>query len=309
MPRGAATGVAADEFAMRAGRTPRGSGDDGRVLADVVDHLACPVCRDGLTLTPGAVRCPRGHAFDVARQGYVSLLTGSAAPGTADTPAMVAARERFLGAGHYAPLAERVAGLAAELRTDRPGLTVDAGAGTGHLLARVLDAAGGAGLALDISKHAIRRAARAHPRIGAVVADVWRPLPVRDARAALLLNAFAPRNGPEFARLLAPGGHLLVVTPAPGHLGELIDRLGLLSVDEEKDRRLAATLSGHFRQIAQIPVETEITLDHAAVEAVVGMGPSAWHTDPGVLRERVGGLPEHIRVPGLFRITIWKPVR
>lgn len=275
------------------------------MLDDVIDHLICPVCRQDLARYGPALRCPAGHGFDIARQGYVSLLTGPA--GTADTPAMVAARAEFLAAGHYAPLADQLADLVA----DRPGgarVVADAGAGTGYHLARALPA-GAVGIAVDISKHAIRRAARAHPRIGAVVADVWRLLPLRDGAADVLLNVFAPRNGPEFARLLAPGGHLLVVTPAPGHLGELIDRLGLLSVDEEKDRRLAATLSGHFRQIAQIPVETEITLDHAAVEAVVGMGPSAWHTDPGVLRERVGGLPEHIRVPGLFRITIWKPVR
>ncbi|MEV5411955.1 putative RNA methyltransferase [Thermopolyspora sp. NPDC052614] len=290
------------------------------MLENVIDHLACPVCRGELTLAARIVRCARGHVFDVARQGYVSLLTGSGGAGTADTPAMVAARERFLAEGHYAPLAERVAGLAAELVEDAgrktspapempgtgPDLVVDAGAGTGYLLARVLDAVGGAGLAIDISKHAIKRAARAHPRVGAVVADVWRPLPVRDGRAALVLNAFAPRNGPEFARVLAPGGTLLVVTPAPGHLGGLVGGLGLLSVDEDKDRRLAAALSGHFTQIAEVRVETEMALDHEAVEAVVSMGPSAWHTDAAALRERIERLPERSMVPALFRITIWK---
>lgn len=300
------------------------------MLGDVVDHLACPVCRAGLTLTDRVVRCARGHAFDVARQGYVSLLSGSAGTGTADTPAMVAARERFLAEGHYAPLAVRVTRLAADLLAERNAaaergpaagaagrdtprgeLVMDAGAGTGHLLARVLDGTGPdvTGLALDISKHAIKRAARAHSRIGAVVADVWRPLPVRDGRAALLLNAFAPRNGPEFARVLAPGGALIVVTPAPGHLGELVGALGLLSVDEDKDRRLTAALAGHFAQVDEVAVDTRMTLDHSAAEAVVAMGPSAWHTDPATLRRRIERLPEPITVPGLFRITIWKHVR
>ena len=64
---------------------------------------------DGLSLDGPVVRCPHGHGFDVARQGYVSLLTGSQAPGTADSTAMVAAREAFLGAGHFDPLAEAVA--------------------------------------------------------------------------------------------------------------------------------------------------------------------------------------------------------
>ncbi|GAA3310313.1 hypothetical protein GCM10020219_015770 [Nonomuraea dietziae] len=79
------------------------------MLADIVDYLACPVCRDGLRLTDGSLRCGQGHGFDVARQGYVSLLTGSQAPGTADSPAMVAARADFLAAGHYAPLADALA--------------------------------------------------------------------------------------------------------------------------------------------------------------------------------------------------------
>ncbi|MFO7252905.1 MAG: methyltransferase domain-containing protein [Actinomycetes bacterium] len=281
------------------------------MLQDVIDHLACPVCRFGLALAERTVRCPNGHSFDVARQGYVSLLSGPGAAGTADTPEMVAARERFLAAGHYAPLADRVARLAAELTGDARGLVVDAGAGTGYLLARVLDAAGPAatGLALDISKHAIKRAARAHPRIGAVVADVWRPLPVRDGRAALVTNAFAPRNGPEFARVLAPGGALVVVTPGPGHLGGLVEALGLLSVDQEKDRRLAASLSRHFTRISETAEEITLTLDHAAVEAVVRMGPSAHHIDPATLRRRIADLPEPYVAPGSFRITVWRPAR
>ena len=190
-------------------------------------------------------------------------------------------------------------------------LIADAGAGTGYLLARVLDGTipQVAGLALDISKHAIKRAARAHPRIGAVVADVWRPIPVRDRRAVLVMNAFAPRNGAEFARILAPGGTLLVVTPAPGHLGDLIGALGLLTVDQDKDRRLAAALADHFTQVGEVAVETTMTLGHDAVEAVVAMGPSAWHTDPDTLRRRIANLPEECSVPGLFRITLWKPIR
>ena len=62
------------------------------------------------------------------------------------------------------------------------GCVLDLGAGTGWYLARVLDRLPGrSGLALDLSRHALRRAARAHARIGAVAADAWGPLPVRDA--------------------------------------------------------------------------------------------------------------------------------
>ena len=74
---------------------------------------------------------------------------------------------------------------------------------------------------MDISARALRRAARAHPAIGAVGWDTWRPFPVRDAVMSLVLDVFAPRNAAEFRRVLRDDGALIVVTPAPGHLAEL----------------------------------------------------------------------------------------
>ena len=80
--------------------------------------------------------------------------------------------------------------------------SLDLGAGTGRQLARVLDALPRRhGIALDVSRPALQRAARAHPRIGAVGCDIWGALPVRSAAAALVLNVFAPRNGDEIARV------------------------------------------------------------------------------------------------------------
>ena len=39
--------------------------------------LICPVCGAALGEASGALRCERGHSFDLAREGYVNLLTGS----------------------------------------------------------------------------------------------------------------------------------------------------------------------------------------------------------------------------------------
>ncbi|WP_449061698.1 putative RNA methyltransferase [Planomonospora algeriensis] len=276
------------------------------MLADIVEHLVCPVCGDRMALGERVLRCPAGHAFDVARQGYVSLLTGSQVPGTADSPAMVAARDAFLGAGHFDPLAEAVADAC---RTADPGAVVaDAGAGTGYYLARVLDRLpGAAGIALDVSKHAVRRAARAHPRLGAVVADVWRPLPVASGAVDVLLNVFAPRNGAEFARVLRPGGVLVVVTPTARHLEPLVERLGLLSVDESKERRTAESLGGRFAAAGRIVHEFPMRLRRADVEAVVGMGPSAWHVDAEAMRREIAELPDTSTVTASFHISTFKP--
>ncbi|MGH3355378.1 MAG: putative RNA methyltransferase, partial [Nocardioidaceae bacterium] len=69
------------------------------MLADVAPYLRCPLCGTDLELGEGVLGCAQGHRFDVARQGYVSLLPGDARTGTADAATMVAARTEFLATG------------------------------------------------------------------------------------------------------------------------------------------------------------------------------------------------------------------
>ena len=101
------------------------------------DALVCPICDEGLVRMPTSARCRNGHSFDIARQGYLNLSTGRAAPRSADTAAMVQARAAFLATGHFRPLAHALAERAASLYEG--GSVIDAGAGTGYHLAAVLD--------------------------------------------------------------------------------------------------------------------------------------------------------------------------
>lgn len=277
------------------------------MLQDVVEALVCPACRSGLDLHDRSLRCPHGHSYDVARQGYVSLLAGGARTGTADSAEMVAARAELLDAGHYAPVARALTEQAVAAAAGRPGIVVDLGAGTGHYLRAVLEALEGpAGLALDLSKYALRRAARAHPRVGAVVCDTWAPLPVGDAVASLLLNVFAPRNGPEMRRVLAPGGRALVVTPTARHLHELVGALGLLSVEQDKGRRVQQRLAPSLTVVDEVPVEYTVALPHAAARAAVAMGPSAWHLTPDALSAGVDRLPDPVEVTVSVTVTRYR---
>jgi 23S rRNA (guanine745-N1)-methyltransferase len=278
------------------------------VLADVAAYLRCPHCAADLSLADRVLGCASGHRFDVARQGYVSLLPGDARTGTADTAEMVGTREGFLASGEYGPLTDAVVravvdvvGAAAE-----PGCVVDSGGGTGHHLAAVLDGcANRVGICCDLSRHAARRAARAHPRMGAVVADVWRGLPVRDGAAAAVVDVFAPRNPVEFHRILRPGGTLVVATPQPDHLGEVVQRLGLLSVDEDKPRRLREGLVDLFTPEGTACCRWRMRLSHQQVLALVRMGPNAWHTTD--LEQRLGSLPEPVEVTGAVDVATYRP--
>lgn len=228
-----------------------------------------------MELGDGVLRCGAGHAFDVARQGYVNLL-GRAAPANADTPAMLAARDRFLSAGHYRAVGDAVA--AAVAGRER---MLEVGAGTGHYLAAALDASPGAlGLASDVSPAAARRAAKAHPRMAAIVADTWAGLPLADAAVDAVLCVFAPRNAAEFARVLRPGGTLVVVVPGPDHLVELRTRHGLLDVGADKLAEVTAQFGEGFSPTTTVEVRQLLRLGEADATALVAMGPNAFHAAP-----------------------------
>lgn len=263
------------------------------MIGAVLPALRCPTCAAPFTSSDTALRCDRGHSFDIARQGYANLLT-TRAPAGAETTAMVVARAELLAAGHLDPVARAVAQRAAA-RAGDAGLVVDVGAGTGHYLATVLDALPAHhGLALDVAKAAVRRAARAHPRAAAVVADAWRGLPLTDGCADVVLDVFAPRNGPEFRRVLRPGGTLLVVTPRPDHLAELVGPLGLIGVDPTKDERLDRSLGGHLALVEEQRYRYPLALRRDEAARFVVMGPNAWHAED--LTARLAGWPEPVSV-------------
>jgi 23S rRNA (guanine745-N1)-methyltransferase len=272
------------------------------VLDDIVAALRCPVCGGELARSAAALRCGTGHSYDVAHQGYVSLLTGRA-PAATETPDMIAARAALFDAGHLAGLTRAIV----ERVPAPPGLVLDVGAGTGHHLASVLaDRPGGIGVALDISKAAARRCARAHPAIGAVVADVWRRLPLADGCVDVLLDIFAPRHGAEFCRVLRPTGTLLVVTPTQDHLAELVGPLGLLTVDPAKAGRVEESLGRWFEPVDRQPCRYSLALNRAEAGQLVAMGPSAWHVDRDEVAGRLAGWAEPVAVTFSVELTAYQ---
>ena len=97
----------------------------------------CPICSAPLRRGERTYTCPSGHSYDIAREGYVHLLPPnrkhSKSPG--DDKAMVAARNRFLSAGYYAPLQEELARLALRYAPSGRTVLVDSGCGEGYYTA------------------------------------------------------------------------------------------------------------------------------------------------------------------------------
>ncbi|MFG2927629.1 putative RNA methyltransferase [Streptomyces achromogenes] len=273
-------------------------------LEPFLDVLRCPVCRARLRPGHGSLRCPAGHTFDIARQGYVSLLTGIRAT-SGDDAAMVQARTRFLSTGGYAPISETLTRLAADALPAR-GTVVDIGCGTGYYLAGVLDRLPGArGLGLDTSVRALRSAARSHPRAAAASWDVFRPFPLGDSTVDVLLNVFAPRNPSEFHRVLRPTGRLIVVRPTERHLAELRGRIpAMVTIDPDKEQRLRQALDPCFEATGTRHVAYTAPLTRQDAIDLVGMTPSARHLTHADLADQ-GPLPARVTVSVLA--TSYRP--
>ncbi len=269
------------------------------MLTDVLDALACPQCAGALTRADGMLRCDAGHSFDVARQGYVNLLPGRANSSTADTPAMIAARKAFLDGGHFAPITDAVVSAAATaVPEDAEGIYPRRGSGHG---VRAVGAARCGSRSVRASlwtspstrpRSPLTRtnaSARSSPTSG-------RRLPLQDGCAALVLDIFSPRNAEEFARVLIDGGTLIVVTPNPEHLAELVGPLELITIDPRKRERLSVKLGSHFEQVAEQIVTYPLALNHADATAAAAMGPSAAHVSAEELSSRVEALDDPVAV-------------
>ncbi len=116
-----------------------------------------------------------------------------------------------------------------------------------------------------------------------MVGDVWEALPFQDGVVDLALVVFAPRNGAEIARVLAPGGTALVVIPTPEHLAELAHLHGV-QVDPEKPERLERTLGAHLAHEATTRVRWTMELSADDVEQVIRMSPAGAHRGEGEAR-------------------------
>lgn len=260
--------------------------------------LACPVCLRRLQRRGSALVCDQGHAFDVARQGYAALATGSRVSG--DTASMVRDRAAFLHAGHFAAITAAVTATVPE------GVrwVADLASGPGSYLAAALDARPDAlGVAIDVSAAAARLAAAAHLRAAAATADLRHRIPLASAAVDTALVVFGPRHGAELARVLTPGGTVTVVVPEPQHLAELREPFGTLRIGADKQQRLDERLAP-LRRVGEERVVDRRTLPPADVARAVLMGPSGHHLDDDEVRalaERLGPTAVTVAV----RVTVF----
>lgn len=225
--------------------------------------FTCPLCGAPLKEEQNRWYCPKGHSYDKARSGYVNLLLagGKHAKLPGDNKMMVASRQAFLNKGYYRPMADVLCETAAKYLPEG-GVLLDAGCGEGYytaLMAKKLEAEGKPAevYGVDISKFALDKAARRRKDIRFAAASVFH-MPMTDDSVDLMTEVFAPYCGEEFARILRPGGIMLLVIPAKLHLWELKCAI----YDEPYENEVRDYPLEGFEFIESIPVDGEITLDN-----------------------------------------------
>ena len=231
--------------------------------------LLCPVCGESLNQTDRQYRCIRNHSFDLARQGYVNLLTvqqkHSLNPG--DTREQVLSRREFLEAGYYAPIAQTLIQTAKEMGIS--GQILDVGCGEGYYSAQLADALDASLTGLDISKEAVRCAAAKYKGKQWLCATAAH-IPVEDGSVELLTSLFALTLPQEYGRVLKQGGHYFQVLAAEDHLlalkGIIYDQLNF------KEKNTVPELPG-FERVKSIPIRFSFTVEGQQIQNLFSMTP------------------------------------
>ena len=239
----------------------------------------CPKCKGALTVTGGGVaKCPLGHAYDRAKEGYYNLLLTQTGGDHGDNAEMVSARRAFLDTGAYLPLAERVAERVIEHTADG-GTVLDAGCGEGYYTHIINENARNVNktlhiLGFDISREAVRRTAKRDRELSLAVASSY-DIPLARESVDTVVNVFSPQAAEETARVLRRGGVFIMAIPAERHL------FGLKSVLYDKpylNAPEADELHG-FELVSKERIAYEITLDtQEKIHALFMMTPYAYRS-------------------------------
>ena len=231
--------------------------------------LICPICGKELNIQERSYVCEGNHRFDIARQGYVNLLTvnqkHSLNPG--DTREQVLSRRAFLEEGHYAPIAQALIETAKELGASGPIL--DVGCGEGYYSTRLADALGKELAGFDISKEAVRCAAAKYKGPQWFTATAAH-IPVENNSVGLMTSLFALTLPEEFHRVLKSDGYYFQVLAAQDHL------LGLKSIIypelKFKEKDSVPELAG-FRRVCSVPIRFPFTAEGEQVRNLLYMTP------------------------------------
>jgi len=258
-------------------------------LRSTRDNFKCPSCDQALILQddpqPRTYRCNNQHSFDLAREGYLNLLLPqhkrSRNPGDSDE--MIRSRQRFLNAGYYEPLSDAIVAAVAKAASGPEQTVLDLGCGEGYYMQQLRIASATAStklklLGMDISKFAVRLAAKRKMDARLAVDSVYN-IPLFENRVDTAISVFSPISIEETARVLKPGGQLIMVGPGAEHLA------GLTALIYEQSLPHGGNTAGlekasQFNFLEQIEIKQTIDVTGSDILDLLKMTPYYWHSRP-----------------------------
>ena len=187
-------------------------------MESIIHHLRCPLCGGAFSLKEKSLMCEKRHTYDIARQGYVNFV-----PGQKEMfykKELFDHRAKVFESGVYAPVVERLSAAIERFVQKENPVLLDAGCGEGYYTKNVCHQRSMTRMGFDLSKDAVRLAARGQHAAHFFAADL-KNIPLKDAAVDVLLDIFTPANYAEFARVLAPEGVVVKLAPRSGYLHEL----------------------------------------------------------------------------------------
>ncbi len=190
-----------------------------------IDKLICPVCGSKFTQNEKSLVCGNNHLFDIAKQGYVNLLSGKSKNGDliGDNGSMAQSRQAFLNKDYFSSLADGICEYVTSMKKEKP-VMLDICCGEGYYSKKVLEKQSGELYGFDLSRQMVRLAARRKLDASFFVANISH-IPIEDESVDIAFHFFAPFHENEFSRVLRKGGVLLSVVPGENHLFELKEKI------------------------------------------------------------------------------------
>jgi 23S rRNA (guanine745-N1)-methyltransferase len=265
----------------------------------------CPLCQSAFQQTHNSQVCANNHHFDIAKEGYLNLLPVSAknSKNPGDNKQMMQARRAFLNTDGYLPLAQKLCTLVNELLADKEqAQLLDLGCGEGYYTAHLATSLPDNFnvQALDISKIAVRYAAKRYKKINFCVASAYDvPLPENSLDA--LIRIYAPSLDSELQRLIKSGGYLITVTPAPRHLVELRE----LIYEQVTEHAVDNAAPAGFEKTQQINLNYQLKINNAQIiQDLINMTPFAWKFSQEKMQHLLA--QRHWSIECDFNIEIYK---
>lgn len=257
--------------------------------------LRCPKCHKELIKNDSRYTCISNHSFDIAKEGYTSLLLNNRKH-TGDDKKMAKARKDFFTHDYYHVLKNTLLDIIQGLKVQ---MIVDAGCGEGYYTNYLKSHLDAEIYGFDMSKYALMYASKRNRDVHYFTASLF-CMPLGDHVADLIISIFAPIAHDEFKRVLRDGGYFIKVSPLPEHLWELKTAL----YDNAYENEIKDEEDPCFRKISERHVKDYITIDnHEDIEALFMMTPY-YYRSPKSTFDKLQKL-DKIDVTLAFRVEVF----